>query len=329
MPEAAATESDAEVPRVVATIGPDGIEIDEPTGEEIASKLADRARAEEELEAAKAAIVEHHGQGGGGGTASRRAARREPRRASDREEHHHDNTFGTPEEDAFRRDFTINGLFYNIADYSVIDYVGGLGDLQSRVVRSIGDPRVRFVEDPVRMLRAAVMSARLGFDLDPLVVEAIAEHRHLIQTASPARLLEEYFKILRSGYAEATFRALGRARLLELMTPELKEPSEAIWESLARLDDYRQGFPDAPPEFTNTLADRRAAAAARRPRSPRRGRQRRPARRAARFRDAADRAQGSRAAAADRPDRAAAPRRGAAAARGAIAAAPAGVSPTR
>jgi len=271
VPAAAANESDAEVPPVVATIGPDGIEIDEPTGEEIATKLADRAKAEEELEAAKAAIVEHHGQGGGQPAGGRRELRREPRRARDRDDHHHDNTFGTPEEDAFRRDFTINGLFYNIADYSVIDYVGGLGDLEARVVRSIGDPRVRFVEDPVRMLRAAVMSARLGFDLDPLVIEAIAEHRHLIQTASPARLLEEYFKILRSGYAEATFRALGRARLLELMTPELKEPSEAIWESLARLDDFRQRSPDAPPEFTNTLLigallrplgalDRRAAA---------------------------------------------------------------------
>ena len=135
---------------------------------------------------------------------------------------HRDNTFGTPEEDAFRRDFTINGLFYDIGSFAVIDYVGGLADLERRVVRSIGDPKVRFVEDPVRMLRAAVMAARLGFDLDPLVSEAIAEHRALIATSSAARLLEEYFKILRSGSAEATFAALGRLRLLELMTPELK-----------------------------------------------------------------------------------------------------------
>jgi poly(A) polymerase len=166
---------------------------------------------------------------------------------------HRDNTFGTPEEDAFRRDFTINGLFYDIATYSVIDYVGGLQDLDRRIVRSIGDPRVRFVEDPVRMLRAVVMAARLGFDLDPLVIEAIAEHRLLIQKASPARLLEEYYKILRSGAAEATFRGLARARLLELMTPELKTPPDAVWDSLARLDQYRLRTAAAPPELTNTL----------------------------------------------------------------------------
>jgi poly(A) polymerase len=166
---------------------------------------------------------------------------------------HRDNTFGTPEEDAFRRDFTINGLFYDIGTFSVIDYVGGLADLDARVVRSIGDPRLRFVEDPVRMLRAVVMASRLGFDLDPLVVEAIAEHRGLIATASPSRLLEEYYKILRSGYAEATFRGLGRARLLELITPELKSPPDALWDWLARLDRYRGTFPSAPPSLTNTV----------------------------------------------------------------------------
>jgi poly(A) polymerase len=166
---------------------------------------------------------------------------------------HRDNTFGTPEEDAFRRDFTVNGLFYDIATFSIIDYVGGLGDLEHRVLRSIGDPRVRFVEDPVRMFRAAVLSARLGFDMDPLVAEAIAEHRGLIQKASPSRLIEEYFKILRSGYAEASFQALGRVRLLELMTPELADPPDAVWDSLARLDEYRRRFPVAPPELTNAI----------------------------------------------------------------------------
>lgn len=166
---------------------------------------------------------------------------------------HRENTFGTPEEDAFRRDFTVNALFYDAATKSVIDYVGGLGDLERRVIRSIGDPRVRFAEDPVRMTRAAVLGARLGFDLDPLVIEAVAEHRGLIQQASGARLLEEYFKILRSGYAEASFRALDRLRLLELVTPELKHAPDAVWDSLARLDRYRQQSAAPPPDLSTTV----------------------------------------------------------------------------
>ena len=186
---------------------------------------------------------------------------------------HRDNTFGTPEEDAFRRDFTINALFYDVATRSVIDYVGGLSDLQQRTIRSIGDPKVRFVEDPVRMLRAAVFGARLSFDLDEQVIEAIALHRSLILKASPARLMEEYFKILRSGYAEASFRALARVRLLELITPELADPPDALWDALARLDRFRQRFPAPPAELTTVvlagsllvplgILDRRAAGAA-------------------------------------------------------------------
>jgi poly(A) polymerase len=169
------------------------------------------------------------------------------------EQIHRDNTYGTTEEDAFRRDFTVNALFYDAATKTIIDYVGGLEDLGQRVIKSIGDPRVRFVEDPVRMLRAAVLGARLGFTFDPLVAEAIDDLRSLITKASPARLLEEYFKILRSGYAEVSFRALDRTGLLELMTPELKSAPPALWESLARLDRYRNQFPSAPPELTTAV----------------------------------------------------------------------------
>jgi poly(A) polymerase len=111
----------------------------------------------------------------------------------------HDNTFGTPEEDAFRRDFTINALFYDIATFGIIDYVGGLQDLKDGLIRSIGDPNDRFQEDPVRMFRAIVMASRLGFRLDAPVADAIVTHRKLIATASPARLIEEYYKVLRSG----------------------------------------------------------------------------------------------------------------------------------
>src|SRR5262245_23192571 len=77
-----------------------------------------------------------------------------------------DNTYGTPQEDAFRRDFTVNALFYDIATFSIIDYVGGLRDLDAKVIRSIGEPDVRFLEDPVRMLRAVVLAARLEFTID-------------------------------------------------------------------------------------------------------------------------------------------------------------------
>src|SRR5690606_29771211 len=78
---------------------------------------------------------------------------------------HRDNTFGTPEEDAFRRDFTINALFYDIATFSIIDYTGGLEDLKRKLIRCIGEPSVRFQEDPVRMMRAVAMAARLGFTI--------------------------------------------------------------------------------------------------------------------------------------------------------------------
>ena len=101
--------------------------------------------------------------------------------------------------------------------YLSLDWIEALSNevAGSDVLRSIGDPKVRFVEDPVRMLRAAVFAARLGFDMDPEVIEALALHRKLIMKASSARMMEEYFKILRSGYAESSFRALSRVRLLE------------------------------------------------------------------------------------------------------------------
>src|SRR5437016_14161955 len=106
---------------------------------------------------------------------------------------HRDNTFGTPEEDAFRRDFTINALFYDIATFSIIDYVGGLDDLRAGVVRSIGEPEVRLREDPVRMLRAVALAARLGFAIDSPVLDAIRLHRHEVARISTPRLLDEHY----------------------------------------------------------------------------------------------------------------------------------------
>ncbi|MEP7118709.1 MAG: polynucleotide adenylyltransferase PcnB [Acidobacteriota bacterium] len=168
---------------------------------------------------------------------------------------HRDNTFGTPEEDAFRRDFTVNALFYNIADRSIIDYVGGLDDIRARVIRSIGDPNERFQEDPVRMMRAVVLGARLDLTLDPAVEDAIATHRHRLAQASPARMIEEYYKILRSGYAEKTFAALARYRLLDTVTPELQTHAEheGFLDALDALDTYRQRFDAAPPSLSNPI----------------------------------------------------------------------------
>src|SRR6202048_4725675 len=137
-----------------------------------------------------------------------------------------DNTFGTPEEDAFRPDFTVNALFYDIATFSIIDYVNGMEDLEARLVRSIGEPEVRFLEDPVRMLRAVALAARLDFTIDPPVLEGIRLHRHLIATSAPPRLLEEYYKILRSGFAEKTFRGLAHAGLLEPISAELHQGAD-------------------------------------------------------------------------------------------------------
>ena len=167
----------------------------------------------------------------------------------------HDNTFGTPEEDAFRRDFTINALFYDIATFSIIDYVGGLQDLKDGLIRCIGDPNERFQEDPVRMLRAIVMASRLNFRLDRPVVDAIVRHRALMATASPARMIEEYYKILRSGSAEQTFRALAEHRLLDPVTPEIQRgaKTQALWEGLAALDAYRRKFETAPATLRNPV----------------------------------------------------------------------------
>jgi poly(A) polymerase len=167
---------------------------------------------------------------------------------------HPENTFGTPEEDAFRRDFTINALFYDIATFSVIDYVHGMEDLSAGIVRSIGDPGVRFQEDPIRMLRAIALGARLDFAIDRPILDAITRYRHEIGRSSPARLLEELYKILRSGVAEKTFRRLFEAGLLESISGELhRGAGEPLWRSLGALDTFRAKFTSIPETFTNPV----------------------------------------------------------------------------
>jgi len=167
---------------------------------------------------------------------------------------HHDNTFGTPEEDAFRRDFTINALVYDIATFSIIDYVGGLDDLHAGVVRSIGDPDVRLREDPVRMIRAIALAARLDFTIEPTLLDAIRRHRQEIAKSSLPRLLEEYYKILRAGSAEKAFRGLAEVGLLQPISTELHHgAAEPLWQSLSSLDAYRRQFESTPDTLSNAI----------------------------------------------------------------------------
>jgi poly(A) polymerase len=164
-----------------------------------------------------------------------------------------DNTYGTPEEDAFRRDFTVNALFYDIGTFAIIDYVGGLQDLERRLIRCIGEPEVRFLEDPVRMLRAVVLAARLQFTIDEPILDAISANRHEIARSAPARLMEEFFKILRSGHAEEAMRQLRATGLMKEITSELASAPDALWRSLAALDRYRNRFVSAPESLTNAI----------------------------------------------------------------------------
>jgi poly(A) polymerase len=164
-----------------------------------------------------------------------------------------DNTYGTPEEDAFRRDFTVNALFYDIGTFSIIDYAGGLQDLDARLIRCIGEPEVRFLEDPVRMLRAVVLAARLEFTIDDASLDAIEHHKHEIARSAAPRLLEEYYKILRSGHAAEAFRQLSGTGLLKEITPELEDGPDLFWHALEAIDRYREQFDAAPDSLTNAI----------------------------------------------------------------------------
>lgn len=152
-----------------------------------------------------------------------------------------DNTFGTPLQDAKRRDFTINALFYNIADFSVIDYIGGLEDLGEGRVRVIGDPDLRFREDPVRMMRAIEFASRLGFEIEAGTYEGILRHRNEILKASPPRVSEEILELLRRGWSRGAFRLMVDTGLLEPLLPEVYnairgERAPYFWKMLEVLD---------------------------------------------------------------------------------------------
>lgn len=131
-----------------------------------------------------------------------------------------DNVYGSIEDDAVRRDFTANALYYAIADFSVRDYCGGFEDVRNRVLKLIGDPETRYREDPVRMLRAVRLAAKLGFTIDPGSADPIPRLAPLLREASSARLFEECLKLFLSGHAEAGFLGLEAHGLLSSLLPE-------------------------------------------------------------------------------------------------------------
>ena len=132
-----------------------------------------------------------------------------------------DNVFGTAEQDALRRDFTVNALFYNIADFAIIDYAGGLEDLNKKVIRVIGDPETRFTEDPVRILRAVRFAATLGFNIEDSARKAAREQAERLEDCSSSRLYEEILKLLNCGQSERVFELSHELEIFEHLFPEI------------------------------------------------------------------------------------------------------------
>lgn len=159
-----------------------------------------------------------------------------------------DNVYGSIEEDAYRRDFTVNALYYNIDDFTIVDFLGGLDDLNNKLVRCIGDPYVRYHEDPVRMLRAIRLSAKLNFTIESETAAPIYKHGHLLQLVPAARLFDEVTKLFLTGYAAKTFEVLSQFGLFKYL--------------FAQTDECLQKLPFAPSFLLQALqnSDLRVAA---------------------------------------------------------------------
>lgn len=152
-----------------------------------------------------------------------------------------DNEWGTEEEDVLRRDFTINGLFYDPKTQTVIDYVNGYEDLEKRVLKTIGNPEKRFRQDPVRMIRLIKFSARFGFTIDVPTLEALLKCKDQIIKSSSARVFEELLRMLESGAAKAFFHLLHEYGLLKALfpslSPHLKTDNHSLFDLLYVIDD--------------------------------------------------------------------------------------------
>ena len=173
-----------------------------------------------------------------------------------------DNSYGTVEEDVWRRDFTCNGLYYNIDDFSLWDYVGGAEDVRARRLKLIGDPDQRYREDPVRMLRAARFEAKLGFTLDAATEAPIHELRHLLTEVPAARLFDETLKLFLTGHGTSSLEVLRRRGLLAVLYPGVEDflarhPDSAVEKlliaGLANTDERVQAGKSVTPTFLFTL----------------------------------------------------------------------------
>lgn len=169
-----------------------------------------------------------------------------------------DNVYGNLEEDAWRRDFTVNALYYSIRDFSVVDYTGGLADLKEGVLRLIGDPEQRYREDPVRMLRAIRFAVKLGFRIHPDTERPLTELAHLLQHIPAARLFEEVLKLFLGGCAVQTFEALRHYGLFGHLFPLTEEvlaqesegfPRTFVIQALANTDARIQENKPVTPAF--------------------------------------------------------------------------------
>lgn len=166
-----------------------------------------------------------------------------------------DNVYGNLEEDALRRDFTVNALYYCVKDFTVVDFANGIEDLKNRQLRLIGDPETRYREDPVRMLRAVRFAAKLGFDIEPATEAPISELALLLTHIPSARLFEEVLKLFSAGYGEATFYRLREYGLLDTLFPETVralnagEPDTLIVQALQNTDRRIQQGKSVTPYF--------------------------------------------------------------------------------
>ena len=171
-----------------------------------------------------------------------------------------DNSFGTPETDAYRRDFTVNGLFYDIKDFSVIDWVGGMKDIEKKIIRSIGDPEIRFQEDPVRMMRAIKFSSRLGFKIERKTWAAMKKYHSAILLAAPPRVCEEVYRLFPYGKSMEAFRLMWECGMMKDIMPAVSEyidrsggEKSPMWKYLEVLDQYENMMAEKGFEVSNAI----------------------------------------------------------------------------